>query len=676
VHTKSRAIPVCLLLPVLACPVAAQDAPDEAETPASLPAISATADKTGHVLHEVPASVLLLDGLDIAQEGIRSIEQLEARVPGLSFQPFGMSGVNSPVMRGLTANFNSLSSAVLLVVDGVPTLTAQGFEHDFADVRHVEVLRGPQSTLYGRNAESGVIAIHSQPLDDTPRASAMLEAGSRHLRALRFALARPLLENRLYASLSGAWQAQDGFVHNLHSGRKDDARQRQHLNIGVRSVPAAGSDAVLRYARQAFDDAAAPWGAPAAARRQVASGTAGWNHSGGHTASLALQHPFGPALRLHAVTAWNSYRDRVQQDTDFQPVEMLYIGRRHHLRTLSQEVRLHGSAGRADWLAGIYADRSNNHLHSISYSAMLGRADWRAQQKNSATAVFTHWTLPLSGPWGLSGGARIERMGAHLLVPDGAEQKNHWTPVLPKLALQYQFSAQRHAYISTSQGVRSGGFNTLAPRLGYLPFAPEKLGSWEGGLKGHAAKGRMQYTLAVYRMHIRDMQVMQMPMPGTIHITNAATAASQGVEGDMEWHIHTHWQWRAGLAYNHTRFKRFIDGNIDYSGQHNPFAPAWSGHLGLPHEKPGGWYAQASLRASSKVYLDAANHYKRNGYGQMDISSGIMRGDFDISAYVKNLGNKTFDAVGYQNGPKSSLKCNTPNGESCTNVRKRSLLPI
>jgi len=615
-----------------------------------LPAISVTVDKTGRILQEMPASVLVLDGLEMEREGISGMAQLEARAPGLSFQPFGMSGVNSPVMRGLTANFNALSTSTLLLVDGVPTLTAQGFEHGFEDIDHIEVLRGPQSTLYGRNAESGVIAIYSQPMDGAPRASLSGEVGSRSKRALRFAGARPLVEDTLYASVSGAWMQQHGFVDNRHTGKKDDDRQRRNLNLGLRLAPNAATDATLRYTQQNYDDGAAPWGAPVLARRQVHSGTAGWNRSKGQTTSLTLQHQFSLSLRLHAITAWNDYRDRVQQDTDFQPVEMRYIGRTHHLRTLSQEVRLHGSLGQSDWLLGAYADRSNNHLHSISYNAMFGLANWRAQQKNHTAALFTHWSVPLVDKWTATAGVRIERMAIHLLPPDAAQQKRHAAPLLPKLALQYQFSAQQQMYVSASRGVRTGGFNTLAPMLNYLPFAPEKLWSWETGFKGNSANGRIRYTLAAYWMDIQDMQVMQMPSPGMIYITNAATAKSKGVEIDMQWLLQGGWQLRGGLAWNRTRFDRFIDGPNDYSGQYNPFAPAFTGHIGARYQAENGWYAQTSLRAASRVYLDAANSYKRNGYGQLDLTTGLMRGDIDFSIYAKNLNNKTLDAVGYQNG--------------------------
>jgi iron complex outermembrane receptor protein len=204
-------LPAGALGAVISSSACAQAADDAA---LQLPAITVTAEKRARALEDVPASIAVINGWDIEQSGIIGMEQLEGRVPGLSFQPFGQAGMNSPVMRGLTANFNTFSTSTLLLVDGVPTLTAQGFENGFLDLDRIEVLRGPQSTLYGRNAEAGVIALHSQPMDNTPRASITGEIGSRDRRALRFALSRPVVEDKLYASISGSWFAQDGFIDN------------------------------------------------------------------------------------------------------------------------------------------------------------------------------------------------------------------------------------------------------------------------------------------------------------------------------------------------------------------------------------------------------------------------------------------------------------------------------
>jgi iron complex outermembrane receptor protein len=151
-------------------------------------------------------------------------------------------------------------------------------------------------------------------------------------------------------------------------------------------------------------------------------------------------------------------------------------------------------------------------------------------------------------------------------------------------------------------------------------------------------------------MDVSDMQVMQMPTPGVMYLTSAASATSRGLELDVDWLLGRGWQLRGGLAWNHLRFDRFTDGAANYGGRRNPFAPDLTGHIGIRYQAPQGWYAQASLRGSGKVYLDAANQYKRNGYGLLDLVAGYRRGNWDIAAQVHNAANRRYDAVGYQNG--------------------------
>lgn len=616
---------------------------------AELPAVTVRAEKLVQALEKVPASLTVLEGLESERAGFSSLAQLEGRVPGLSFQPFGQAGLNAPVMRGLTANFSSFSTAALLLVDGVPMLTAQGFEYDFLDLDRIEVLRGPQSTLYGRNAEAGVIAVHSLPMDGAPRASMSAEAGSRNKRWLRFSLGRALVPDTLAASIAGGWSGQQGFIDNLYTGRREDEREQLHLNLGLRWTPTAATELVLRYTRQQYDDGAALWGSPASSRAQVASGTPSWNRSRGQTFSLNATQGLAAGLRLQAITAYSALLDRVQQDTDFRPADLLHIGRDHHLRNLSQELRLEGRLGTADWLAGIYADRQDDALHNLAKSPM-GASDLRVARQGNTFALFTNWNQPLSSAWSLSAGARVERNTVEILPEGDARRQAGWTQVSPRLALQSRFARDQQWYLSASRGVRAGGFNVLSPAVHYLPYEPEKVWSYEMGIKGRAADRRLRHSLAAYLMEVRDMQVMQMPAPGLAYITSAAAARSKGLELELDYLPDGGWQIKSGLSWNHTRFERFRDAAADYAGKHNPFAPDWSGHIGLRYEAPSGWYAQAGLVGMGKVYLDAANRYARQGHGLLNLLGGYARGAWEFAAYANNSANKRYDAVGYQNG--------------------------
>jgi len=109
-----------------------------------------------------------------------------------------------------------------------------------------------------------------------------------------------------------------------------------------------------------------------------------------------------------ATHTWNKVDDDVQQDTDFVPADIRHIRRDHRLRTLSQELRLEGALGAADWLVGIYADRSDNDLYT--------------EQKSRTAALFTHWNVPLTDTWSLTAGARVERNRVEI-TPRGSNRR-------------------------------------------------------------------------------------------------------------------------------------------------------------------------------------------------------------------------------------------------------------
>lgn len=625
--------------------------------PAELPAITVTADKQERALEDVPTSLSVFDGDLLDAQGIHSVEALQTITPGLSFQPFGQAGINSAVMRGLSANFFSFSTSTLLVVDGVPTLMAQGYDDQLLAIDRVEVLRGPQSTLYGRNAEAGVINIHTRQPDNTLRGQVSAEIGSRDLRVMRFDLSGPLIEDRLAASVAGTWRSQHGFIDNTYTGQREDDRELRNGKVALRWTPSARTDATLRYAQVDYRDGAALWGSPAAPRDTVASGTPSWNHSIGRSASLSVRHDFDSGLRLSSVTAWNDFRDRVQQDTDFLPADLLHIRRDHQFSTLSQELRLEGEWRHARWLVGLYADGDDHHLRNTQKMPM-GLTESVVKLRGNSTAAFTNWTVPLAERWTLEAGARIERDRVRFRPEaagpgagaGGSTRTADWTRATPRVALQYSFAPRQQVYASLSDGFRAGGFNVFSPAADYAAYQPETLRSYEIGAKGWLPGNRLRYASAFYVMTVKNMQVQQMPVPGLVYVTNAASARSIGAEFELEYLLGDGWSMQAGLGLNRTRFASFMDGANDYSGNQNPFAPRINGYVSARYDAPAGWYAQASLTGAGRVYLDAANRYSRNGYGLVNLAAGVTVRRVEVSAYVNNLANRRYDAVGYQNG--------------------------
>lgn len=614
-----------------------------------LPAISVDAHKQPQRLEDVPASVSVIDGYELEADGVDDLSTLSRRVPGFGFQPSGQSGLNPPVMRGLSADPMAFSASTLLLVDGVPTLMGQGFADSLVGVERVEVLRGPQSTLYGRNAEAGVVSIHTRQPDELPNATVSAEAGSRKRRSLRFFLDGPIVGDTLYASASGAWLKQDGFIDNDYRSATEDDLERRHGRLALRWTPTRRTEVTARYAHQSFDDGGSRWGAVDTPRLTVRSGTPSWNRSSGETVSLDIASRLSERWRLRSITARNAFHDRVQQDTDFMPGNRTHIARDYRLRNLSQELRLEGSLGSTRGVAGVYGDRQRNDLHFVQKLPM-GRTITDADVDTSAAALFSHWSIPVTDRWTLATGARLERNEVTLTPTGDDDRSADWTRVSPKVALQYALSTEARAYVSVSEGYRAGGFNAFAPAVEFAGYDPETVRSYELGVRGRAMDGRLRYAAAAYTMDVRAMQVQQMAAPGQVFITNAASARSTGAELEANYLAGSGWRIRAALSANRTRFRHFRVGNDDFAGNRNPFAPTLTGHFGIRYDAPRGWYARATLSGSSETYLDAANENRRDGYVLLDLAGGYVGDRFDLTAYVRNATDREYDAVGYLNG--------------------------
>ncbi|WP_417701339.1 TonB-dependent receptor [Pseudomonas sp.] len=614
-----------------------------------LPTMTVTANKIAQPQEEVPASLSVMHGDDLRDAGVNDLQTLARRTPNFVFQPFGQSGTNVPVVRGLTSSATAFSSSMLMLVDGVPTLMGQGFDHNLLGVERVEILRGPQSTLYGRNAEAGVMSIHTRQPGDEPYALLDTTLGSRNKRSLRFDLSQALVADTLYGGLAGEWLEQDGFIDNTYRGGKEDARERHNGRAVLRWTPAAATSATLRYSRQDYRDGGSQWGPATSSHREVRSGTSSWNHSSGRSLSLDVTHELESGLQLRSITARNDFYDRVRQDTDFLPLDRLHVERDYHLNTLSQELRLEGEWADSHWLLGLYAERSD---HSLDFRQKLPLALTRTEVDltGNSNALFGQWTQPLAERWTLTLGARIERDKVSLSPGNAGKRSDQWQRFTPKLALNYALTDDTQVYASYAEGYRAGGFNAFAASADYPGYDPEQVDAYEFGIKGWAAQQRLQYSAAVYWMAISDMQVQQIVQPGVVYISNAAKARASGLELEANYLLSEHWRVQTSLGVNRTRFRQFQNGNARYQGNHAPFAPDLTGYLGLSYDTASGWFAEAGLSAVGRTYLDSANRYSRTGHALLDLNAGYRFDQIGVSAYVDNATDKRYDAVGFLNG--------------------------
>jgi len=452
-----------------------------AKRPVEIGQMTVTAQKQEENIQEVPVSITVFGEQDIEDMNIESIRDMADFVPNLMIYQHGVSGWNTPTMRGITAPIESLISSTGLYVDGVPVLTAFGIEDEMLDIERIEVLRGPQGTIYGKSTEAGAISIITRQPDNEFRGRVSAqggkllsgETGDKEKGQFSLNLSGPIQKDRLFFGIAGKYYEKDGFIKNTTTGDTVDDREHWFGRAHLRWMPVDDLDISLIVSHLEYDDdapniymgenGAAMFGLPAPQDRKVASNLEGENDSTNDSQSLKIAYDISDSLTLTSITTNWVYEDKGLGDFDSSPATLMHSDKDSEFSRISQELRLHYSAERLKWLVGLYYDRDDfDKDYEITSDIPTMAGIMSRDTEGDSYAVFANLTYPLTKRLDLITGLRYEQEEqdfedniSHLKADDS------WNELSPKIALEYRFTPAIMAYVGASQGYRSGGFNAM-----------------------------------------------------------------------------------------------------------------------------------------------------------------------------------------------------------------------
>jgi iron complex outermembrane recepter protein len=635
-----------------------------------LDTITVTAQKQEENVQDVPVSVTVIGDQEIEDQNIESIGELSDFVPNFMINNEGASGMNAPVMRGIYANATTLTVSSGLFIDGVPVLSSTGYEDTILDIERVEVLRGPQGTLYGKNTETGAINIITRQPDNDFRAKISadvgkllsFETGDGLKQAYTLNLSGPIQIDRLFVGVAGKFYQKDGFMENTLTSEAADDRQHWFGRAHLRWTPSDQVDISLIASMLQYDDdavnmsltefGAAAYGLSAFADRQVSSNFQGANQARTDTQALKIKYDFSDTLTMTSITARRVFDDEMANDWDFSPMTLMHSDKDSTYTKVSQELRLDSSSENIQWLVGLYYDNDRNEFNFVTNSdfptmASTARRDFNGE----AYAAFGQISYAPIKPIRLIGGLRYE-------IQD-QEYENHnlettiddsWNELSPKLALEYSWTPSTMTYVSVSKGYRSGGFNTFASDPQYNSYDEEKLWSYEIGSKNLFWDNRLMLNGCIFLMDLTDMQVTEAVTPMESYLTNAAEATGKGIELEMTANLTTGLSMMAGVGYIDIEFDDFKDALGDYTGNKNPYAPEYTFNIGVQYRFQSGLYARADLIGCGEMYLDRANKYKRDAYEIVNARIGYESEHYDVYLYGKNIFDEEYNSYGYYDG--------------------------
>jgi len=594
-----------------------------ASQPAALQTITVTAQKREQNAQQVGVAISTLSGDELAARGVRKVNALQNEVPNLEVEPaFGGSQAQFRLRGvGFQDYATNNTGAVTVYVDEVALPLPVQTQGLLFDLDRVEVLRGPQGTLYGRNTTGGAINFITRRPNARFEGGATLGLGSYGAKEAEAFVSGPLsdaLRGRIAIATQqgGAWQRNRVTGEKL--GDKDIVGVRGQLeliasrDLRVLLSVSHGTDKSEGQGLYAFVDQPAvaaggypyPSGKPALAadtnRRQTgwgfdpvflaATGNAAGakpgrdNNSSG--AALTVNWDLGD-LRLTSITASDRFRRKELADYDANPLALAETFFDSRSRNLSQELRVGSNQKEApvNWLAGLYfADEKLDEAYWSSFTGSFGFPTVRTSyaQKVRTSSVFGQGDVRLTPELKLVLGLRQERerrerqnfvtesIGASIVGPNGVvftgpnsgSFSNNQTS--GKAALEYQASKELLAYGSISRGIKSGGFtayNTFNVAA-LTPFKPEVLIAYELGMKSDPSP-QLRFNAAVFHYDYRNQQILDAIIdPVTTAtvgtITNAPKSEINGIELDVAFKPSPALTLTGFLGYKDGKFKEYV----------------------------------------------------------------------------------------------------------------------
>lgn len=559
----------------------------------ALEEIVVTAQKRQQSAQLVPISMATLSGEDIAKVVANTLSDLQFAVPGVQIGTTSMGGFTIRGVSGFTRNIGSEGRAGVYV-DEVYVGRSAGVDQNLFDVERVEILKGPQGTLFGRNTVSGAVNITTRKPQPQVEGSVTLEAGNLNRTNGTLIVNAPLIDERLFARLSANAIQQDGYTDNLTTAEQVGGFDKSSGRLQLRYLASDALELNLsvdkRESRkdivgfQLFTDIDAL--GPRAIRHDARE----FDDNNLLGAALTVDYALPGDFKLKSISAYQEEDFAILTDEDAMALDFATSFFQEDNQQFTQELRLESpDLGGYDFLVGLYyLDQtltSNRHADlGTAFTPTGASVQAPGEVDLESFAAYAHTNFYLTPRLTLTAGLRYTSDtksvdyniadSTGLFIDGTVVDEERWDDWSPKLGLQFQFNPDVMLYASVSRAFKAGGYNLdFLSSLEQVRYDPETATSYEIGIKSELFARRVRLNVAAYAMKFDDYQVFQfrqLPSGGTILVlTNAAEATSEGAEVELLVKPLQDLTLTANYAYIDAKYDRFPNGGglgIDYDG--------------------------------------------------------------------------------------------------------------
>ena len=701
------AVSLLATMPVMAQDAAAADAGGQKTT--TLESIKVTARKREETLQEVPVAVTAFTADTLDKLNVRDLSDLDAQVPNLTI--YAARGSNSTLtayIRGVGQSdpLWGVDPGVGLYMDDVYIARPQGALLDVFDVERVEVLRGPQGTLYGKNTIGGAIKYISRGLRSDFNGFGSLTIGNYGQRDIKAAVGGGLGGSEyLRGRISIADLHNDGFGENIVTGDPVSDKDVTAYRLSLGAYVTDNFD--LQFALDHMKDGSGVRGAqmlqanrnvpntpPLESRYDVRNGMPNVNETTMSGASVTANLRASDDWTFKYVLAKRESDTETNIDFDTTPDKIADVKAFYSDEQVTHEFQANYDAGgRSRGVIGIYKFDGEAGGQVLNNFFNLSFGDTQGTVYTESIAAYADWTFDVSDKFSIDAGLRWTNEDKHAVVknigytdgtftkPSGVvaaafDKTINFKNLSPKISLDYQVTPDIMVYGLASRGFKSGGYNiraqaTAVPRSAE-PFQDEQVDSFEVGTKMGLLDQRLFLNLSAFHNKYKDIQLSiftEYTTPQNTKaffgdFTNAGEGTVNGFEVEYQWMATDNFNISGNLAWLDAKFDTYMFKNVNIADQQEfTNAPDFSGALNAEYridlDGAGslsarvGYTYQSRVVATTEVVKDpvtlaTVQPITQDGYGL--VGAGIIwkaNDAWTVSLQGSNLTDKEYRTTGY-----------------------------
>ena len=629
---------------------------------AALEEIIVTSRYRAENLSDVPDSITAFTAEDIERHRIERINRVAELTPNLRFSDDQEVGVSTLVIRGVRQNRGTGQPPVSFRIDGVSATNNLLTTQELFDIESVDVLRGPQGALYGRNAIGGAVLISTRQPTPESEYNLRIDAAEGQDFTLAGSASGPIGGEELLYRASFRLQDREGQLRNAYLDNqfvdyKESAAFRgkllfkpdDKLTIDLRAqwMDQDGGSGYFMPGSEGFLPLPPPnepifFGNPT---YEIQSNRIGKSFVRSWETSAKIDYDLGWAT-LTSVTSYTDVDSGNDQDLDQTLVEAINIIVVDQSQTFAQELRLMSDSDRPlRWVTGLQYF-SQDRFRSLATTFLGFPVPPAAQDlKLEDIAVFANLSYDLTDSTELTAAFRYEEETPEDLTQGRSETFREFQP---KLSLAHSFRPGLLGYLTVGKGFRAGGFNNLAPGSNFQPgFDEESLISYETGVKTTMLNGRMRAALALFFIDYTDQQFFLFDQTGTQANINVPKSEIAGGELEITAQASDALQFDFGIGFTDSEIVEYEDipGVLvpasEIIGRNVPGAPVLSVNFAAQHTATLGngmdFISRLDVEHRGKTYWTLDNLDTQEAYNLTNLSFALEKDSWSTRLYVNNL---------------------------------------